>query len=131
MNKKPLAAIANPPSRLPSLSARLEPVHFLNEGNPPSRSHRKYTTNIQDIVAALLAAGYISLDAQAKALGLNRATAWTIVKVKHKLGRLNTKTIERILANPGTPPRVRATIEEYRAERANAFDRRAKRPLSA
>jgi len=130
MNKKSLAAVGNPPSGLPSLSARLEPVCFLNEENS-SRSHRKYTTNIQDIVAALLAAGYISLDAQAKALGLNRATAWTIVKVKHKLGRLNTKTIERILANSETPPRVRALLEEYRAERANAFDRRVKRPLSA
>jgi hypothetical protein len=68
---------------------------------------------IQDITEALTSSGYTSLDEQAKALGLHRATAWTIIKKKHKLGRLSAKTIERIIANPGTPPRVRTAVEEY------------------
>jgi hypothetical protein len=64
------------------------------------------------IAEALVAAGYTSLDKQAKALGLHRATAWTITKNRHKLGRLNTKTAQLILANPYTPPSVRAIIQQ-------------------
>ena len=71
---------------------------------------------LQDIGDALIANGYTSLDAQAKALGIHRATAWTIIKAKHKLGRLNACTTRRILENPGTPPSVRAVIEKYLAE---------------
>ena len=57
---------------------------------------------------ALIACGYTKLDQQAKALGINRSTAWTIFNTKHKLGRLNNKTTQRILANPNTPPPVRS-----------------------
>jgi hypothetical protein len=73
-------------------------------------------TKIQDITDALILSGYTSLDEQAKALGLHRATVWTITKNKHKLGRLSAKTIERIITNATTPPRVRAAVEEYVAE---------------
>ena len=73
-------------------------------------------TNIEDITAALISSGYTSLDAQAKALGLHRNTAWTIINNKHKLERLSEKTIERIMANPHTPPRVLAAIQEYTVE---------------
>jgi len=62
---------------------------------------------------------YTSLDEQAKALGLHRATVWTIRENKHKLGRLSAKTNERIITNPETPPRVRAAVKEYAAEMAD------------
>ena len=101
----------------PSLTKRLEAVRSLNEISSSSRTRRKYTTNIQHIADALVAAGFTSLDKQAKALGIHRATAWTIVRTKHKLGRLNLKTTERILANPELPPRVRSVVEQYLAER--------------
>ena len=68
---------------------------------------------IDEIVQALTSSGYTSLDEQAKALGLHRATAWTIVKNKHKLGRLSTKTIVRMIENPDTPPDVLAVIRKY------------------
>ena len=73
-------------------------------------------SRIQNITDALISSGYTSLDDQAKALGLHRATVWTITKNKHKLGRLSAKTIDRIIANATTPPRVRAAVEEYVAE---------------
>jgi len=76
-------------------------------------------SKIQDITDALITSGYTSLDEQAKALGLHRATVWTIRENKHKLGRLSAKTIERIITNPETPPRVRAAVKEYVAEMAN------------
>ena len=73
-------------------------------------------TRIDDIAAALIASGYTSLDAQAKALGLHRNTVWTIINKKHKLGRLSAKTIERIIANPETPPCVLSALQDYVAE---------------
>jgi hypothetical protein len=94
-----------------SLSTRPETVRYINEIKSSRSQHR--TIPIQEIADALVAAGYISLDKQAKALGLNRSTAWTIVKNKHKLGRLNAKTTQLILANPNTPSSVRAVIQEY------------------
>ena len=93
-----------------SLSSRLETVRYLNEIKS-SRS-RPRTIPVQAIAEALVAEGYTSLDKQAKALGLNRATAWTIIKKRHKLGCLNTKTAQLILANPDTPPSVRAIIQK-------------------
>jgi len=74
---------------------------------------------IEHIISdALIAEGYTTLDQQARALGIHRSTAWTIVREKHKLGRLNSGTTRRILGNPKTPPSVRDVIREYLAERA-------------
>ena len=96
--------------RCGNLNTRLETVQYLNP-------HRNYLTSIEQIADALILAGYTTLDAQAKALGIHRATAWTIIRAKHKLGRLNSKTTDRMLANPRLPPSVRAVLESYVAER--------------
>ena len=101
--------------RRPSLSERLEIVRALGV---KTSTAQKSQLNIQQITLALIAEGYTTLDAQAKALGIHRATAWTIVRTKHKLGRLNTKTTERMLANPNLPPSVRDLVAQYHAERA-------------
>jgi hypothetical protein len=85
---------------------------------PPSR--RRFAITIQDIREALVTSGYSTLDEQAKALGVHRATAWTIIKNKHKLGRLSAKTTSRILKNPETPPLVRAVVLEYLSERTES-----------
>ena len=116
MIKEPLAAIGNPlGAKRPS--GRVETVRFSSAETPSSRSRRKYTTNIQHIAEALVAAGYTSLDKQAKALGIHRATAWTIIRKKHKFDRLNTNTTNRMLTNPELPPSVRAVIQRYVTER--------------
>src|SRR5690348_12276325 len=85
-----------------TLTARLERIRKLEAA--------RRTIPIQLIADALIKAGHTSLDAQAKALGLSRSTAWTIVKTKHKLGRLNAETTSRILANPDTPSSVRSIV---------------------
>ena len=77
---------------------------------------RKYAVNLHHISEAP------TLDDQAKALGIHRSTAWTIVKTKHKLGRLSTKTTKRILANPATPASVRAIVQRYLAERSDIVE---------
>jgi hypothetical protein len=70
-------------------------------------SRRTHSIELRHISEALMLSGHTSLDEQAKALGVHRSTAWTIVKNKHKLGRLSAKTVDRILSNPQTPPTVR------------------------
>src|SRR5262245_50788782 len=96
-----------------SLSTRLETVRYFNNIN--SRFRRR-TVSIQAIADALVEAGFTSLDEQAKALGLPRATAWTIIRKKHKLGCLNRQTTHRILENSDTPPSVRAIIQQALGE---------------
>jgi hypothetical protein len=47
------------------------------------------------------------------------------MKAKHKLGRLSLKTTNSMLANPETPPAVRALVEKYLDElRASPRSRR-------
>jgi len=83
------------------------------------RCARKDPIHLEQIREALIKSGYSKLDQQAKALGIHRATVWTIMKKKHKLGRLNGCTTKRILENPETPPSVRSVIEKYLAERSD------------
>jgi hypothetical protein len=108
MAEKPLEPVKGPLSGTrASLSARLEAVRYLNT------SSARRTVPAQSIAHALVGAGYASLDEQAKALGLNRSTAWTIIRTKHKLGYLNSKTTERMLANPELPPCIRDVLQRY------------------
>jgi len=125
MSSKPPERIERPRnSRRPSLSVRLETVRYLNT------SSARRTIPVQDIADALIKAGYKSLDEQAKALGIHRATAWTIIKKKHKLGRLNPDTTNRMLANCELPPSVRIVIEQFLAERFDALPKSLTRALA-
>src|SRR5262245_52310547 len=90
-----------------------------------SAEHHDCVVGLRRVVDALVAAGYTTLDAQAKALGVGRSTAWTIVKVKHKLGRLSAKTRTQILANPELPAQVRAAFQEYLSYRSSEHNSRA------
>ncbi len=65
------------------------------------------------ITEALRQAGYTSLDAQAKALGLPRSTAYTIIRCQHKVGRLSNRVLTKMLAQQELPKGVRAVVEEY------------------
>ena len=82
-----------------------------------------YQVRIRDISEALIASGFSSLDEQAKALGLQRSTAWTIVKARHKADRLSAKVSGRMLGNPNLPPLVRATLQAYLAERPSVSEK--------
>jgi hypothetical protein len=83
----------------------------LGDGLRMKLNYERRKIPIQLVAEALVKAGYTSLDAQAKALGLHRSTTWTIMKTKHKLGHLNNKTVRCILANPDTPVSVRVVIQ--------------------
>jgi len=65
-----------------------------------------------------LIARFLTLDEQAKALGLSRSTAWTIRKASHKASGLSASIINRMLAASELPPLARTKILEYVEEKA-------------
>jgi len=54
--------------------------------------------SIQQIGEALAASGMSALDEKARALGLSRSTAWTVLKGGHKATGLTASVVSRILA---------------------------------
>jgi len=73
----------------------------------------RQSAKIGEIGEALIATGFRSLDEQAKVLGLSRSTTWSILKVNHKGSGLSATIINRMLAAPRLPARVRTKIMEY------------------
>jgi hypothetical protein len=81
----------------------------------------RQSSKIKELSDALIAAGFLSLDEQATALGLSRSTTWTILTAKHKNYGLSGALINRILQKPGLDRRVRAKIIEYVQEKASGY----------
>ena len=78
----------------------------------------RQSSKIREIGEALITAGFVSLDAQAKALGLPRSTAWTILSAEHKSTGISAKIVCRMLSSQRLPSLVRAKVIEYAAEKA-------------
>jgi hypothetical protein len=78
----------------------------------------RQASKIRDIGEALITTGFISLDAQAKILGLPRSTARRILSAEHKGTGLSAKIICRMLSSEPLPPLVRAKIIDYANEKA-------------
>jgi len=78
----------------------------------------RQSSKIREVGEALIADGICALDEQAKALGLARSTTWTILKASHKSSGLSAAIINRMLAAPQLPPRVRLKIFEYIQEKS-------------
>jgi hypothetical protein len=79
------------------------------------------SSKIRELGDALIAEGYLTLDEQAKALGLGRGTTWTILKGNHKTSGLSADVINRMLAAPQLPALVQAKILEYIDEKIASF----------
>ena len=79
---------------------------------------KRQSLKIGNVRDALINAGFTTLDQQAKALGLCRSTAWTIVRANHKASGLSANIINRMLSAPKLPRLVRARILEYVEEKA-------------
>ena len=73
----------------------------------------RQSSKIRELGDALIAEGYLTLDEQARVLGLGRSTTWTILKGNHKTSGLSAGIINRMLAAPRLPALVRARILEY------------------
>jgi hypothetical protein len=78
----------------------------------------RQSIKIKEIKSALIESGYVTLDQQAKALGLARSTTWTILTAAHKSSGLSAATINCILRSPQLPPIVGTKVFEYVKEKS-------------
>ncbi len=78
----------------------------------------RQSAKITEFAEALIAAGYVHLDEQARALGLSRSTTWTIIRAKHKNSGLSALLIKRVLAQPRLPAVARLKLLEYVEEKS-------------
>ena len=76
---------------------------------------------IQEIRIALMHTGLLTLDEQAKVLGLPRSTAWSVLKPNHKSSGLSAWTVDRMLMSPRLPTPVRQKIFEYVREKIDGL----------
>jgi hypothetical protein len=96
------------------------------EGDEPRRDSARCRTEmkaqqllkIKELKEELIASGFLTLDQQAKALGLARSTTWTVLGGKHKNSGLSVATINCIVNNPKLPPTVRTKLLEYIKEKS-------------
>ena len=80
-----------------------------------AESKARQAIRIRELASAL--AGLVTLGEQARALGLSRSSAWTVLKANHKASGLAAGTINQMLSSPALPPRARATILTYIEEK--------------
>jgi hypothetical protein len=106
------------PSGLRPLSA----VDLQGSGERPlplsARAKARQASKIRELAEAVESAGFLTLDEQAKALGVPRSTAWTIRRASHKASGLSASIIKRMLAAPELPALARSKIIEYVEEKA-------------
>jgi hypothetical protein len=76
------------------------------------------SAKITEFGEALIAAGYVRLDEQARVLGLSRSTTWTIIRAKHKNSGLSALLIRRMLSQPRLPVVARTKLLEYIEEKS-------------
>src|SRR5215831_11399832 len=100
------------------------PAESRNDATRPARrtSHdlarELQSMKIRELRDALIATGYLHLDAQARALGLPRSTTWSILQGNHKRIGISAAVIKRMLDQPKLPSSVRAKILEYVDEKS-------------
>ena len=78
-----------------------------------NKARERQREKIKEIGDPLCREGYVSLDQQARVLGLCRSTTWAILQANHKSGGLTATIINRMLAAREIPPSVRVKILEY------------------
>ena len=103
---------------MPVLSRRHTPA----DGTPFPIQNRemkaRQSAKIREIGEALCAAGFVTLDKLAVALGLGRSTAWTVLRADHKASGLSAAVLQRMLAGPKLPDAVREKLRQYIAEKS-------------
>jgi hypothetical protein len=82
-----------------------------------SAQKTRQSAKIKEIANALVNVGYLTLDEQARVLGLCRSTTWTLVKTSHKGSGLSAGLVNRMLASSQLPAPVREKVIEYVQER--------------
>src|SRR5258708_38092757 len=79
------------------MSHSSDAFHLFSAARARTQRARQFS-KIRELVEAVKAGGFLTLEEQAKALGLSRSTAWTIRKASHKASGLSASIINRMLA---------------------------------
>ena len=107
---------------VPLTHYRTQRRHLMSDdqrgGQPVAAMKANQSARIREFAQALTAAGIVSLDDQARVLGLSRSTTWTIINAAHKSSGISATLIDRMLASPTLPQPLRAKILEYVEEKA-------------
>jgi hypothetical protein len=73
----------------------------------------RQSAKIRELREALVTAGFTTLNEQARALGLSRSTAWTILNGNHKSSGVSPAIVNQMLLASRLPSLARAKIFEY------------------
>src|SRR5947207_844670 len=111
-----------------SITGLAEPLTVVTalgrDGAPPNYAKNvaaRQREKIRQIGDALRQAGFVTLDDQARALGLCRSTTWKILQACHKTSGLHAGLIGRMLVHKKLPPAVRSVLREYVIEKAQGL----------
>lgn len=77
----------------------------------------RQTAKLQEIRAALVASGFVSLTKQTEALGLPRSTTYSVLMASHKASGLSAAVLKRMLESRKLPASVRTKLLEYVEEK--------------
>ena len=86
---------------------------------PIAQAKARQSIKIREFEVALRRVGLISLDEQARALGLPRTTTWKLLRGNYKTSGPSAVVINRILGAPRLPLPARIKILEYIQERVS------------
>jgi hypothetical protein len=89
--------------------------------NDSSERKERQRLKIKEIRAALCEAGHVSLDEQARVLGLSRSTTWAMLQANYKSTGLTAVVINRMLRAPKLPSAVRAKLLQYADDKAHGL----------
>jgi hypothetical protein len=78
----------------------------------------RQSAKLREFRQALMDAGFVSLDKQARVLELSRSTTWTVLSGSHKGSGLSAAIINRMLNSPQLPPSARMVLLEYVEEKS-------------
>jgi hypothetical protein len=93
--------------------------HSIQQNGTPVLAEMKsrQASKIRELGQALVDAGFLTLDEQAKVLGLARSTTWTILRASHKGSGISAAIIKRMLLSPQLPPLARTKVLEYTSDK--------------
>lgn len=83
-----------------------------------SEMKARQSAKIRELREVLVSAGFVTLDKQARVLGLSRSTTWTVTSGSHKCSGLSAAIIKRMLTAPQLPPSARTVLVEYVEEKS-------------
>jgi hypothetical protein len=78
-----------------------------------------HVEKMREIAECLKRCGRLTVDSQAKALGVSRSTAWAMLSGRYKVSGISARVVKQILSSQELPPEVRAKVVEYVADKVS------------